>query len=67
MANCPAFKSVQPGADGVNRRPAVEPVRRVGREQEAAVGGRGPAQETPEGRAGLQSGLFVGEVTKTSL
>jgi hypothetical protein len=53
VANAPAFESVQPRADGLNRRPAVEAVGRVGREQEAAVSGHGPAQEAAEGQAAL--------------
>jgi hypothetical protein len=36
----------------------------VGRKQEAAVSGCGPAQEMPEGQADLQSGLLAGEVTE---
>jgi hypothetical protein len=67
MARFPALKSRPPDANGVNRRPAVEAVDRVGREQEAAVSGHGPVQETPEGCAALQSGLFAGEEVETAL
>jgi hypothetical protein len=49
----PALKSLQPGANGLNRRPAVKTVGGAGREQETAVSGGGPAQETPEGHAAL--------------
>jgi hypothetical protein len=67
MTSFPALESVQPRADGANRRPAVKAVYRVGREQEAAVSGHSPAQETPEGHAALESGLFAGEVIKALL
>ena len=62
MTRFPALESVQPRADGLNGRPALKAVGAVGRQQEAAVSARGPAQKTPEGHAGFQSGLLAGEL-----
>jgi hypothetical protein len=45
----------------------MKAVRRVGREQEAAVSGHGPPQEAPEGHAVLESGQFTGEITEALL
>ena len=67
MTPSPAFEPVQPRADGLNRRPAVKAVGRVGRKQEAAVSGQGAPQEAPDGRAGLQSVLLAGEVPQALL
>lgn len=58
---------IQPHADGLKGRPAVEAVGGVGREQEAAVSGRGPAHEAPQGHVALQPGLLAGEVTEALL
>jgi hypothetical protein len=63
----PALKSLQPGADGLNGRPSVKAVGGFVGQQEAAVSGQCPAQETPEGRAGFQSGLLAGEVAEALL
>jgi hypothetical protein len=63
----PAFEPVQPRADGLDRRPAVKTLGGIGRAQEAAVSGRGPPQETPEGRAGLESGQLADEVSEALL
>jgi hypothetical protein len=67
MARFPVLKSLQPRADGVQGRPALKAVGRVVRQQEAAVSGQCPAQETPQGHAALESGLLAGEVPETLL
>jgi hypothetical protein len=67
MINVPALKSLQPGADGLDRHPALKTVGGIGRKQETAVSGYGAPQETPQGRATLQSRLFAGEISKALL
>ena len=59
MTRFPVFELAQPGADGANRHPAVKAVGGVGREQEAAVSGQCPAQQTPERRVAVR-GLLAG-------
>jgi hypothetical protein len=44
MIKVPALESVQAGADGLDRHPALKAVRRVGRPEETAVSGQRPAQ-----------------------
>ena len=56
MANAPALELVQPRADGANRHPAVKAVGRLGREQEAAVSGRGPPARNAGGARRLSTG-----------
>jgi hypothetical protein len=67
MIKVPALESVQAGADGLDRHPALKAVGGAGRKQEAAVSGQGAPQEAPEGHAGFQSGQLAGEVAEASL
>jgi hypothetical protein len=53
MTRSPTLELVQPRADGLKDHPALKAVGGVVRQQEAAVSGRGAAQETPKGRAGF--------------
>jgi hypothetical protein len=67
MTGFPALEPVQPCADGLKDHPALKAVGGVGREQEAAVSGQRPSQETPEAYITLQPGLLAGEVLEALL
>jgi hypothetical protein len=67
MATFPALEVVQARADGLKGRPALKAVGGVGRKQETAVSGHGPAQKAPEGHAALQPGLLTREIPEALL